>query len=526
MAVKIEKGGWILIFLIGLALVIYSLYKYEVLDLAKWTGSRSASSRSTGGAVDPSKPLALPASASAETGDVRVRVNIWVGCAAGLVANGGLDTAPGSIYANKGLKVSFKIIDDWTEGAAALGTNNVDIMLTTTDVWAKDYGQFQDKNVNARAFFMVDWSRGADGVIGRQGINSIEDLAGKTVAFAPYTPSHFLLWNGLKSSGLTTAQRGEIFSKAVHTKDGIEPATLFAQQKVDAAVAWDPDMSDAVAKRPGSKKIYDTRVANKLIADILVVSDRFAASSPQTLVKFTEGWLEGVEFIKAQPSRAYTLIGTIKDFNIPTDLARTMLEGVKLTDYADNLSFFGTSGSDSDYANIFRMAQEMYREERMIKRRSEPEPTVDRRYLVSLGDKFSSTPTEQPIQYKAPPKGATPIATQRRSIYFEPNSAKMGLDSRAVVDEIASFMRAYENTVVDIEGNTDSTGSHDLNMQLSKDRADTVKRYLTEKYGFPASRMRTAGNGPDRPVDSNATPDGREKNRRTDIKVYPNPAQG
>ncbi len=132
---------------------------------------------------------------------------------------------------------------------------------------------------------MVDWSRGADGVIGKQGINSIEDLAGKTVAFAPYTPSHFLLWNGLKSSGLSTEQRNEIFTKAVHTKDGIEPATLFAQQKVDAAVAWDPDMSDAVAKRPGSKKIYDTRIANRLIADILVVSDRFSASSPQTVRK-------------------------------------------------------------------------------------------------------------------------------------------------------------------------------------------------------------------------------------------------
>ena len=140
---------------------------------------------------------------------MRVRVNIWVGCVGGLVANGGLDTVPGSIYANKGLKVTFKIIDDWTEGAAALATNNVDIMLTTADVWAKDFGQFQDKGVNARAFYMVDWSRGADGVIGRQGINSIEDLAGKTVAFAPYTPSHFLLWNGLKASGLSTdaAQR-------------------------------------------------------------------------------------------------------------------------------------------------------------------------------------------------------------------------------------------------------------------------------------------------------------------------------
>ena len=51
---------------------------------------------------------------------MRVRVNIWVGCAAGLVANGGLDTAGGSIYDKKGLKVSFKIIDDWTEGASAL----------------------------------------------------------------------------------------------------------------------------------------------------------------------------------------------------------------------------------------------------------------------------------------------------------------------------------------------------------------------------------------------------------------------
>ena len=73
-----------------------------------------------------------------------------------------------------------------------------------------------------------------------RGLNSIEDLAGKSVAFAPYTPSHFLLWNGIKSSGLSTEQRNEIFAKAVHTKDGIEPATLFAQQKVDAAVAWDP----------------------------------------------------------------------------------------------------------------------------------------------------------------------------------------------------------------------------------------------------------------------------------------------
>jgi outer membrane protein OmpA-like peptidoglycan-associated protein len=160
---------------------------------------------------------------------------------------------------------------------------------------------------------------------------------------------------------------------------------------------------------------------------------------------------------------------------------------------------------------------------RLIKRVSEPEATLDRRYVNALSGKFTAASSEAPIEYKEPAKGAVPIATQRRSIYFEPNSAKMGLDSRAVVDEIGNFMRAYENTVVDIDGNTDSTGSRELNMGLSKERAETVKTYLVEKYRFPAARMRTVGNGPDKPVESNATPEGREKNRRTDIKVYPNP---
>ena len=252
MAVKIEKGGWLLIFLIGLALVGYSLYRYGIIDFGNLTGGSKDSGGGSTKKVDTSAPL--PVAATTDNPEIRVRLNVWVGCAAGLVANGGLETAPDSIFGNKGLKVSFKIIDDWTDGATALATNNVDVMLTTADVYAKDYGQFQERGFGSHAFLMVDWSRGADGVIGKQGINSIEDLAGKKMAFAPYTPSHFLIYNGLKASGLSTDQRNEILKNAISTKDGIEPANLFVQGKVEAAVAWDPDMSDAVAKVTGSKR--------------------------------------------------------------------------------------------------------------------------------------------------------------------------------------------------------------------------------------------------------------------------------
>jgi NitT/TauT family transport system substrate-binding protein len=522
MAVRIQKGGWILIFLIGLALVAYSLNRYGIVNLTGKSGEKAKSE--SGEVLDTSKPLNLPASSSEQSPVVRVRVNIWVGCAPGLVANGGLETAPGSIFDKQGLKVSFKIIDDWTDGAVALATDNVDVMLTTTDVWAKDYAQFRDKGFSAHAFLMVDWSRGADGVIGKRGINSIEDLAGKSIAFAPYTPSHFLLWNGLQASGLSTDQRKQIFQSAIHTKDGIEPATLFAQQKVDAAVAWDPDMSDAVDKRPGSKKVYDTRIANRLIADILVVSDRFASKYPQTVAKLAEGWLQGVEFVKAEPARADNLIGAIKDFNIPADLAKAMLGGVRLADYAENSAFFGKPGGQSDYANIFKMAQEMYRQDRLIKRIYEPEATYDRRFIDALSGKFSNASSEPPIEYQAPAKGATPIATQHRSIYYDTGSAELGLDSRAIVDEIGALMRAYENTVVDIEGNTDSTGARSYNVELSQQRAEAVRSYLMKKYGFPPQRLQAIGNGPDKPLASNASPESREKNRRTDIKVFPNPA--
>ena len=500
MAVKIEKGGWVLIFLVGLGLVGYSLQKYGAVNFRSRAGL----------ALRPISQRArwIPRSRSPSRRQARPS---WTGARARQYL-GGLRGRPGGQRRPRyrlrlhlrqaGLKVTFKIIDDWTEGAAALATNNVDMMLTTADVWAKDFGQFQDKGVSAHAFYMVDWSRGADGVIGKQGINSIEDLAGKTVAFAPYTPSHFLLWNGLKASGLSTEQRNEIFNKAVHTKDGIEPATLFAQQKVDAAVAWDPDMSDAVTKRPGAKKIYDTRVANHLIADVLVVSDRFAASSPATVVKFIAGLAEGRRFHQERnPSRAYTLIGTIKDFNIPADLAKTMLGGVKLADYADNQQFFGTRRLR------FRLRQHLQNgpgdvprtaaHQAHLRPRGERRPPLHRPARRQVP---GAPPPSRPSTYKEPPKGATPIATATSLHLLRhqfgqngPRFARRGRRDRRL-------HAAYENTVVDIDGNTDATGSRALNMELSKQRADAVKSTSWRSIDFPPTRMRTAGNGPDKPA--------------------------
>jgi len=99
MAVRIEKGGWALIGLLGVGLVGYSLDKYGVVNFSGMFGKGSSSTPNGKAAVDTAKPL--PATGEKETNEVRLRVNIWVGCVGGLVANDhvSLQLFPGEVLA-------------------------------------------------------------------------------------------------------------------------------------------------------------------------------------------------------------------------------------------------------------------------------------------------------------------------------------------------------------------------------------------------------------------------------------------
>ena len=148
---------------------------------------------------------------------------------------------------------------------------------------------------------------------------------------------------------------------------------------------------------------------------------------------------------------------------------------------------------------------------------------MTRQVLLSLQNKFPTQPLPAP-DYAGTKIASTsiPISTQYATINFDSDSARISTDSKSVVDDIGKFMKAYENTVVEIVGNTDSSGKRSHNIALSHQRADAVKEYLTDTFGFPKSRIRTDGKGPDSPVADNATPEGRQKNRRSDIKAFAN----
>jgi OOP family OmpA-OmpF porin len=82
------------------------------------------------------------------------------------------------------------------------------------------------------------------------------------------------------------------------------------------------------------------------------------------------------------------------------------------------------------------------------------------------------------------------------------------------VKRIADTLNKYPGADVELEGHTDSMGPDEYNMDLSKRRADSVKRYLIDKFNIKASRISTAGYGESKPVASNDTSAGRQRNRR------------
>lgn len=90
------------------------------------------------------------------------------------------------------------------------------------------------------------------------------------------------------------------------------------------------------------------------------------------------------------------------------------------------------------------------------------------------------------------------------------------------LDQLADFLREYEERNVRIMGHTDNTGDAGFNQELSQRRADAVKQYLAAQ-GIEPRRILTLGRGESSPVASNDTPGGRQMNRRVDILIE-NPA--
>jgi outer membrane protein OmpA-like peptidoglycan-associated protein len=104
------------------------------------------------------------------------------------------------------------------------------------------------------------------------------------------------------------------------------------------------------------------------------------------------------------------------------------------------------------------------------------------------------------------------------NLEFATSEAEIQASSLPSLDELVRLLEGKPLYRIYIAGHTDNTGKKEDNLKLSRDRAEAVKKYLTGK-GIDPSRIKTEGFGMDRPVVSNDTPEGKQKNRRVEFRV-------
>jgi outer membrane protein OmpA-like peptidoglycan-associated protein len=123
-----------------------------------------------------------------------------------------------------------------------------------------------------------------------------------------------------------------------------------------------------------------------------------------------------------------------------------------------------------------------------------------------------------PIRVVAVPKPSRDLVIQNLRFVF--NTTRLTPQSEVVLRENLASLRGVNIDRMIVAGHTDSIGSDEYNLRLSRDRAQAVAEKLSQQLGLSMDRIQAIGYGESRPITSNATDTGRSRNRRVELKLY------
>lgn len=462
--------------------------------------------------------------------DLVVAYNTFTGVEGVVLMNGGMEPNENSeLYKKYGVKLLIKQMDAVKDTRAGLHSGDLDLVYCTTDALSVEMSSGSELLAdNVVEIMQVNQSRGADAIVVRKGINDVESLKGKKVAYAVGTASHTLLLNVLESSNLKMRDIQEY-----QVADGIEAANAFKNNQCDAAVVWAPDDEDCVASQPGAKVLVSSAVASQIIADGLLVKQSVLKDKRDKIVKLVKAWLEGNARINTDANakkEANALFA--KGFKFPEDIAAKSADKVYFSTLGDNINFFGLNSTYTGMTGermYGRMAVK-YTEIGLAKSpapwRNVSDPSViqelmnDKDFSSSNSQAAAKTAAFKPATEEI--KKQTSQSSKIISLEFATNSAQLDQDDKAIIDrEIKELAQAFAGAYIRVEGNTDNTGNAELNNKLSLNRATSVVSYLVNEYNFDQNKFIVVGNGSRKPVpgcEANADEACKAKNRRTEFQ--------
>lgn len=142
-------------------------------------------------------------------------------------------------------------------------------------------------------------------------------------------------------------------------------------------------------------------------------------------------------------------------------------------------------------------------------------PDMDGDGVKDPQDKCPGTPAGTRVLADGCP---IPTVVKLEGVTFATGSDQLALSSKETLDQAIAKLKENPTVNVEVAGHTDATGNADKNRQLSQRRADAVRKYLLDG-GVPEAQVSARGYGPDEPIATNDTAEGRASNRRVELRV-------
>jgi outer membrane protein OmpA-like peptidoglycan-associated protein len=171
----------------------------------------------------------------------------------------------------------------------------------------------------------------------------------------------------------------------------------------------------------------------------------------------------------------------------------------------DSKTFSGVTGADGKFSMLIPPAQK-YKVKYKVFTTVESDLVLD---MPSVGSPYA-------FEYKmtiTPPKSFT-----LDNVFFDSGKSTLRAESNKELNELADYMILKKTLFIEIAGHTDNVGAAEANQKLSEERANAVKKYLVSK-GIAPERITPKGYGDTQPVEYNDTAEGRQKNRRTEVRI-------
>jgi outer membrane protein OmpA-like peptidoglycan-associated protein len=408
------------------------------------------------------------------------------------------------------LEVTVRPMRGARERLNALESGAADIEVMTVDGFAQLAPEWTAKGAPLEAFLVAAWDRGALGVAVTPKARTVEALRDAKAAVVRRSPGHFLIWSLLEASGLPPNEKLKVEANLLFEPRAQAVVDAFRHDEAQAAALFEPHLHEAIAGGKG-RLLVTTATASGLVPSVLFARASFLAQRPAELAAFAHAWDQAVRAIEKDPAVAAQAIG--RTLEEPPDEVKSRMARVRYATRDDSRALF--QAPRAGFSWLFEQASKAWRADGMAGPTIDPATARWTRAVDGAAD-------PAPRKFVNRSKAVLPFATRVLALRFDAGSDAIEPPARELLDGVGPWLLAFGDALVRVETNTEDLPPYREKYLSSKRRAQAIVDYLATEWGIARERLRGIGNGPEQPIASNATDEGRERNRRTEVMLFAN----